>query len=246
MRAAKSWESKCHVWRHWLIRSRAEVEAGCAQGSGAWLSDCYFTLGYFHNALWFGQGGGFWECDGLKYDNSGKNWLKCFWRGFLINPSARMVSTHQACSEQGWPIPCGQLPILGFLSTRLPTMASSAPPAPAFSDLAESEAYRTSCMRRQPWEKSWGVFIQNTRQLGTWQERGHWFWLGDLQPTEVSSSGKQEGWLMWHPSDFAALNGVKGLSSWIISVVTLRPCSLLFSLPLPSLNTLLIIFPTSY
>lgn len=104
MRAVKSWESKCHVWRHWLIRSRAEVEAGCAQGSGAWLSDCYFTLGYFHNALWFGQGGGFWECDGLKYDNSGKNWLKCFWRGFLINPSARMVSTHQACSEQAHPL----------------------------------------------------------------------------------------------------------------------------------------------
>lgn len=76
-----------------------------------------------------------------------------------------MVSTHQACSEQAHPL----WPAAHFRLFEQPTPhhGTYSPACPAFSHLAESEAYGTSRMRRQPWEKSSGVFIQNTRQLGT-------------------------------------------------------------------------------
>lgn len=86
-----------------------------------------------------------------------------------------------------------------------PRQGTLSPTCSAFSHLGESEACRTFC-RRKAWEKSLSVAIQNTRQLGNVMGALLCPWPGDIQPTEISSSGKPDGCPMRHPNDFTALN----------------------------------------
>lgn len=99
--------------------------------------------------VWLGRD--FWECDGLKYSDRGKSWLKSPLERFSNKAYCRdgsctsgLFRTHPLCPATP----------LGFLSTRLPIMVPSTLPAPAFPHLVESEASRTFCMRRVTWEKS--------------------------------------------------------------------------------------------